>query len=114
MGVVLRLEDRELVTMANLITEALPNGEKVGSYYARSLVRLALVIDQQGRKTGWPNRVRVLNDAPAWVYRYFARPIIELAAPQQDGAKGSGARSQHRRGVARKARRATPKPAPAV
>lgn len=76
----LKLEDRELLTIADLTRDALrKHTDMDGLYQRRSLVRLAIVLDQVGRPRH--NRLMVLADAPAWLYRYLAKPVIEIPEP---------------------------------
>lgn len=71
---------RELLTIADLVCEKLEDERDgpAGSYQRRSLVRLALALDQQGRDDG-SSRLCVLDGAPGWVYQYLGRGIIDLA-----------------------------------
>lgn len=83
----LKLEDRELLTIADLTREALrKHSDMDGLYQRRSLVRLAITVDQAGRPKA--PRVMVLADAPAWLYRYLARPVIEIPEPVKPRPKG--------------------------
>lgn len=83
----LKLEDRELLTIADLISDALERvtGDNTGLYGLRSLVRLALVIHQAGG--GRSHRLAILHGAPPWVYRYLGKSIIDLAPAAAAGGK---------------------------
>lgn len=87
MGIKLELDYRELCTIADLTSAALEKDRDGGSYQRRSLVRLALVIDQQGRGRFNTGRLAIMADAPKWVYEYLARPIIELTPPVEKKPK---------------------------
>lgn len=82
----LKLEDRELLTIADLTRDALrKHTDMDGLYQRRSLVRLAIVLDQVGRPRH--NRLMVLADAPAWLYRYLAKPVIVIPEPAKPRPK---------------------------
>lgn len=98
MAYTVKLEERELNTIADLVAEELErtrHGD--GSYVDRSLVRLALALLHvaDGHHARW----QVLRRAPRWVFEYLGKPIIEFAAAKPAPARRAPKPKPRRRHV---------------
>ncbi len=71
----LQLEERDCLTLADLVSEALEGGEKADVFHKRSLVRLAVKVHEMAGPHP-VGRVAVLSHAPSWVFGYLARPLF--------------------------------------
>ncbi len=80
--VTISLDEREVNTLADLIEAELRRGEeRHGAYETRSIVRLALRVNELAKGRG--GRWAVLNGAPTWVFAYLAKPVFpEVVSPQ--------------------------------
>ncbi len=82
----LQLEERDVLTLADLVSEALDEATDAPAFHQRSLIRLAVKVHGLAGKDDWP-RVQVLNHAPAWVFEYLSRPLFPEGIPTEAAPK---------------------------